>query len=276
MAEENTFDELTYLRKEVRRLRESLNIHTPGIEAILRRRGFQIYKKEPAEDLLIPHEQFIDGYYGMLHKYSFRLFLRDAIKHQDFIAPEKVTKYATSKVTKEYLHYISSIGIAEEMGDGFMLVKKPIKSFGETLEWYISEIFKREFCSEAIWGVKFRRPRIGGDYDVIAKFNGSIFYVEVKSSPPKQIYDKEIAAFFSRVSDLSPEVAVFLMDTELRMKDKIVPMFENEIKRRLSDEPGVIRMEKELFQIMDRIFIINSKESIIGNIEKVLNWYFRR
>jgi hypothetical protein len=36
------------------------------------------------EDLLLPGEEFLDGYYKMLHRYSFRLFLRDIIKMQNF------------------------------------------------------------------------------------------------------------------------------------------------------------------------------------------------
>lgn len=276
MPEDNTYDELSYLRKEVKRLRESLHILTPGIDVILKRRGFQIYRKEPSKDILIPGQEFHDEYYKMFHKYSFRLFLRDVIKDQDFFTLKVLTRYSTPKVTKEYLEFIYKLGLADKKADGYTLTKQPIKSFGETLERYIAEVFRREFCSEAIWGIKFKRPRIGGDYDVIAKFNGSIFYVEVKSSPPKQIYESEISAFLDRVADLSPEIAVFLMDTELRMKDKIVPMFENELKKRSQDPPDIVRMEKELFQIRDRIFIINAKDSILSNIEKVLNWFFRR
>jgi hypothetical protein len=34
-------------------------------------------------------------------------------------------------------------------------------------------------------------------------------------------------------------------------------------------------MEKELFQIEDKIFIINAKDNVAANIEKVLTWYFR-
>lgn len=276
MSEKKTFDELSYLKKEVKRLRRSLDILTTDIDASLRRRGFQVYKKEPSEDLLTPGQEFIDRYYRKLYKYSFRLFLRDVIKHQDFFKLEDVTRYSTSKVTRGYLDFIHDIGLVKKEADGYMLKKRPVKSFGETLEWYIAEVFRREFCFEAIWGVKFKRPKVGGDYDVIAKFDGSVFYVEVKSSPPKQIYDREISAFLERVSDLSPEIAVFLMDTELRMKDKIVPMFENELGKRFPAPHEVIRMEKELFQIWDRVFIINAKDSIVSNIEKVLNWYFRR
>jgi hypothetical protein len=100
-------------------------------------------------------------------------------------------------------------------------------------------------------------------------------YAEVKSSPPKQIYDNEIAAFLDRVSDLAPEVSLFFMDTELRMKDKIVPMFEEALRKRHM-RAEVARIEKELFQIRNKIFIINSKDSIVRNLETVMNWCLRR
>ena len=143
---------------------------------------------------------------------------------------------------------MTAIGLIEDVPGGFRLSRRPIKSFGETLEWFVAEIFKREFSTEAIWGIRFKRPKVGGDYDIIAKVDGSILYMEVKSSPPKQIYQNEIAAFFDRVTDLSPEISIFFVDTELRMKDKIVLMFEEELKRRHESPPKVVRMEKELFQ----------------------------
>lgn len=275
MPGEGTFDELSYLRKEVRRLRQSLNLLTPRLHIMLKRRGFRIFRKEPSEFLLMPEREFVDDYYAMLGKYSFRLFLRDVIKHQDFFTRDDVTRYATSRVTGEYIKYLTGWGLARADGQGYVLTRH-VKSFGETLEWYVSEVLQREFGAEAAWGVKFKRPNVGGDYDVIAKLDGSIFYAEVKSSPPRQIYDKEIAAFLDRVLDLSPEIAVFLMDTELRMKDKIVPMFEEELKRRSVGTVEVRRLEKELFQAGERIFIINSKDSIVRNIETVLNRFFRK
>ncbi len=276
MAESTEFDELAYLRKEVKRLRKALNELTPPVDMILRRRGFQIYRKEAAEDLLLPSQALIDGYYRMLHKYSFRLFLRDVIQQQHFFTSEAVTRYSTALVTEEYIAYLLRIKLIGRKNHGFSLLHKPVKSFGETLEWYVSEIFRREFGFDTLWGVKFKRPAVGGDYDVLAKYNGSILYVEVKSSPPKQVYDREVAAFFQRVADLSPELAVFFMDTELRMKDKIVPLFEQELRNRLPEPPHIVRMEKELFQMQDRIFIINAKGGIIRNIQQVLQWHFRR
>lgn len=274
--DDKTLDELAWLREEVKRLRRSINRLTPGLETLLLRRGFKIYKKEPGEDLLVPAARYRTRYYRMLHRYSFRLFLRDVIKHQAHFTLDAVTRYATADVTSGYIDYLLSLNLIRKNGRGFVLSKGPIRSFGETLEWYIAELLRREFGMEAVWGVKFKRPKVGGDYDVIGKFDSSLFYVEVKSSPPKQIYDGEITAFFDRVADLAPEIAVFLMDTELRMKDKIVPMFEKELANRYPGAPPpVMRIERELFRVRNQIFIVNAKEEILGNIRKVLYRYYR-
>ncbi len=274
--DQKDFDELAYLRAEVKRLRKVLNRLAPGIDVLLKRRGFTIYKKEPSDDILVPAKKYLGKYYRMLHKYSFRLFLRDVIQHQDHFSPEDVTRYATASVTGGYIDYLLTIRLIKKKLKTYVLARGPITSFGPTLEWFIAEMFRREFFADTVWGVKFKRPKVGGDYDVIAKFNGSLLYAEVKSSPPKQIYDSEIAAFFDRVEDLAPAVAVFLMDTELRMKDKLVPMFEKELARRFDDPPAVRRMERELFQINDRIFIVNAKESLLQNFEKVMSWYYQK
>jgi hypothetical protein len=276
MPRDREFDELVYLRNENRRLRELLNAHTSPLEVLLRRRGFRVFSKNPREDLLLPSDESIDTYYRMLHRYSFRLFLRDVIKHQNFFNTENVARYAAADVTADYLRYLLSLGIIAETEGGFHLTGRRVRSFGETLEWYVAEILRREFSFETIWGAKFKRPRIGGDYDVLGRLNGSVLYIEVKSSPPKQVYPGEVSAFLGRVSDLLPEVAVFFMDTELRMKDKIVPLFEDELKKQYAAPPEVTRIEKELFQIENRIFIINAKDNVISNIERVLDRYFRK
>ncbi|HWR58835.1 MAG TPA: hypothetical protein VN328_08110 [Thermodesulfovibrionales bacterium] len=277
---------ISSLRAEIRRLRKSLAEKTSPLPAMLKRRGFKIYRQGPPDDLLLPGERFIEDYYRYLQRYSFRLFLRDVIKHQKTFSLKDVTRYAAADVTKGYVDFLLALGLLEEEVDSYSLKKRPIKSFGPTLEWFLSEIFKREFGAETIWGTKFKRPVVGGDYDLIAKIDGSLLYMEVKSSPPKQIYASEISAFLDRTVDLAPEIAVFFMDTELRMKDKIVPMFEEDLRKRPPDELPVFaagggllsvdRIKKELFHIHNKIFIINAKDSIVNNLEEVLSRYFRR
>lgn len=272
----NMTDEVRLLKAEIRRLRKALSELTPSLEVMLKRRGFTIYKKEPSEDLLLPDEKYIGVFYEKLKKYSFRLFLRDVIKYQDFFTLDKVTHYATREVTAGYIDFLLKSNIAEKTVRGYRLRKRPIKSFGETLEWFIARLIEKEFQAETVWGVKFKRPKVGGDYDLLAKIDSSMLYMEIKSSPPKQIYDKEISAFLNRVKDLSPEISIFFVDTELRMKDKIVPMFEAELKKRFKNPPLVERIVKELFHIDKKIFIINSKRSISANIRTVLSFKWHK
>ncbi|MBI5739267.1 MAG: hypothetical protein HZA16_00985 [Nitrospirae bacterium] len=264
------------LRSEIRRLRKKITRLTPGLEAMLKLRGFRVYKKGPSEDLILPQKKYDRPYFEKLKKYSFRLLMRDVIKHQDFFTPEMVTRYATKEVTLQYIGFLLKAGIVEPAGEGYRSVKRPIKSFGETLEWFVAGLLQKEFGAETIWGVKFKRPGVGGDYDLIARIEDAVLYMEIKSSPPKQIYDREITAFMTRAEDLSPDLSIFLVDTELRMKDKIVPMFEDELRKRYEDPPPVERLEKELFHICNKILIINSKDSIETNIGKALAFHWNR
>ena len=74
MPKDREFDELVYLRNENRRLRKSLNVLTAPLNVLLKRRGFKIFRQNPKEDLLLPPDEFLDDYYRMLYRYSFRLF----------------------------------------------------------------------------------------------------------------------------------------------------------------------------------------------------------
>ena len=260
-------NEIKLLKSEIKRLGKALSKVSPSLDILLKRRGFKVYKKEPSEDLLLPEKKYINIFYEKLKKYSFRLFLRNVIKHQNFFTIDKVARYATKEITSQYIDFLLKANLTESTAKGYRLKKRQIK---------MKQRIEKEFESETIWGVKFKRPKVGGDYDLIAKIDSSILYMEIKSSPPKQIYDKEIAAFLKRVEDLSPEVSIFFMDTELRMKDKIVPMFEAELQRHYKKSVSVERIAKELFHINKKIFIINSKDSIAANIRTVLSFYWHK
>ena len=68
-----------------------------------------------------------------------------------------------------------------------------------------------------------------------------------------------------------PHMTGFLMDTELWMKDKIVPIYEHALAGRDTASPAVARLERELFHVGERIYIVNAKESIRRNIGKLLS-----
>jgi len=215
--------------------------------------------------------------YGLLHKYSFRLFLRDIINEKGPFRPADVGKYASPDVVRRYIRELISLGVLKKAGTRFALTSSRIYSFGDTFEWYVSSIFTREFLCPAEWGVKLKEVQSGGDMDVAALVDGRFVYVEVKSSPPKHIEQHEIAAFLDRVIELRPDAAIFLEDTRLRMKDKIVPMFEDELRARWQRRaPAVERMKAELFRVGNRLFISNSKPDVASNLGRCLGQVLSR
>lgn len=269
-------EEIRELKGEVRRLRGKLAEVSGSVEAMLGRRGFAVYRKEQDGDVIKPAPGFEDEFYSRLKRYSFRLFLRDAIKWQDGFAPEGLGKFFSIDIAREYASFLERSGIAVNRDGRYILRNRPVRSFGPTLEWLVAEILRREYAAEALWGIRFRNTQSGGDYDIIANVEGRLLYAEVKSSPPKQIYDTEIKAFINRCAELSPDFSFFIMDTELRMKDKIVFLFEQVLPSTQLRGFSVERLRAELFHIGGRIFIINSKGGLEANIGECLAWFLKR
>lgn len=257
------------------------------ILAMLRRRGFTYVGGNPRERLVHPSDSSRgteDALYGLLNKYSFRLFLRDVIKQKKSFSLGDVQGYSSPETVHRYVNSLTRLGLLRKTNRRFSLVSPTVYSFGDTFEWYVSNIFAREFGCPSEWGIKLKELQSGGDLDVVALADGRFVYVEVKSSPPKHVEQNEISAFFDRVLELRPDLAIFLEDTRLRMRDKIVIMFEEELQRRWPRQKvGIIRKREELFQVGERLFICNSKPDVSTNLgyclSKVLSsplfWFVR-
>ena len=282
--------EIQSLKKKIRSLTKEIDsIKTASIEdpssmeKILRMRGIKVFRKNPTERLFFPLDIspfYKTRFYEMMKKYSFRLVLRDMIKYQDRFRIQDLTHYCSSKVVQGYCDLLCKMGMVIKEGKGkYQTRVSPLYSFGPTLEWFIAEMFKREFASPAIYGVSVKNTPSGGDYDVIASWNQRLVYVEVKSSPPKGVEQNEISTFFSRMDDILPEASFLFNDTQLRMKDKLVVMFEEELERRYGEESKnlhpVERLMEELFHVRHRIFIVNSKKDVVENFHVCLRDYLQ-
>jgi hypothetical protein len=96
--------------------------------------------------------------------------------------------------------------------------------------------------------------------------------------PPRGIELKQVDAF-SRIEDLIPDVAILFNDTQLRMKDKPVLLFEEELERRhgkgFRTFSPVTRLAGELFDVQNRIFIVNSRKDVVENFSICLKHYLR-
>jgi len=282
--------EIQSLKKKVQRLaREIEAIKTvffedpSPVERKLKMRGIKVFRKNPIDRLFFPSDLIPfqkSRFYETMKKYSFRLVLRDMIKYQDRFRIQDLTHYCSPKVVQGYCKVLSEMEILAKNGkEAYRTRVSPVYSFGPTLEWFVAEMFRREFASPAIYGVSVKETPSGGDYDVIASWNGRLVYVEVKSSPPKGIELSEVTAFFSRIENLLPDVAFLFNDTQLRMKDKVVVMFEEELKRRYGRKSKALhpvkRLMGELFHVRDRIFIVNSKKDVVENFRVCLKHYLR-
>jgi len=287
---ERVLKELQSLKKKVQRLAKEIETlktlsieDSSSVEGTLNMRGIRVFRKNPTDRLFFPPEfppSYKNKFYETMKKYSFRLVLRDMIKHQARFHIQDLTHYCSPKVAQGYCDLLSKMGAIQKDRTGKYRTRvSPIYSFGPTLEWFTAEMFKREFASPALYGVHVKKTPSGGDYDVIASWNRRLVYVEVKSSPPKGVELGEVKTFFSRIDDLLPEVAILFNDTQLRMKDKLVVMFEEELERRYGEESKmhcpVERLMGELFHVRHRIFIVNSKKGVVENFHVCLRDYLQ-
>jgi len=271
------------LTKEINSIKAASTEDSSPVEKMLNMRGIKVFRKNPTDRLFLPADfSPLDKtrFYEMMKKYSFRLVLRDMIKYQDGFRIQDLTRYCSPKVVQGYCSLLCKTGAIIKNGkERYRTRVYPLYSFGPTLEWFIAEVFQKEFASPAIYGVSVKNTPSGGDYDVMASWNQRLVYVEVKSSPPKGVERTEISTFFSRMDDLLPEVAFLFNDTQLRMKDKLVVMFEEELEKRYGEEAKVLypvkRLIEELFHVQNRIFIVNSKKDVMENFQYCLKHYLR-
>jgi len=271
------------LTKEIESIKTSSVPDPSQVEKMLRMRGIKVFRKNPTDRLFFPPSlspYYKARFYEMMKRYSFRLVLRDMIKFQDRFRIQDLTHYCSSKVVQGYSRLLCEMEAIVKNGRGRYRTRvSPVYSFGPTLEWFIAEMFKSEFASPAIYGVSMKNTPSGGDYDVIASWNQKLVFVEVKSSPPKGVEQNEISTFFSRMNELLPEVAILFNDTQLRMKDKLVVMFEEELERRYGKEAKTLypveRLVEELFHVQNHIFIVNSKRNVVENFQVCLKHFLR-
>jgi hypothetical protein len=287
---EKILKELQSLKKKVQRFAKEIEIlktlsieDSSSVEGMLKMRGIRVFRKNPTDRLFFPPElppSYKNQFYETMKRYSFRLVLRDIIKHQDRFWIQDLTHYCSPKVAQGYCDLLYKMGATQkDRTSRYRTRVSPIYSFGPTLEWFIAEMFRREFASPALYGVHVKKTPSGGDYDVIASWNRRLVYVEVKSSPPKGVELGEVKTFLSRIDDVLPEVAILFNDTQLRMKDKLVVMFEEELERRYGKEAKTLypveRLVEELFHVRHRIFIVNSRKDVVENFHVCLRDYLQ-
>jgi hypothetical protein len=243
--------------------------------AMLARRG--LHPEKTAGSLPLPEhfdEALADKFSQWLDHYAFRLFLRGAILKPKGFLPGEATHYVETGLIQTYLQALLDLGLAEKARRRYRL-RWPAKSFGDTLEWYVGRELARRHGFDVACRVKLHVPGAGGDLDVVAAAEGKLLYLELKSSPPRNISASEITAFCDRVWFVRPDLAFFVVDTALRLSDKILPMFLEEFARRGWSTSGNRRIAGELWALTSRLYLVNGNRDLMMNIGKAIAAGFR-
>jgi hypothetical protein len=240
--------------------------------AMLTRRGLRPEKTNP--DVPFPvdiQEETADRLSERLGHYAFRLFLRGAIQRAQGFAPEQATRYLTRTQAKECADFLAALGLAERVSLARYRLIHPARSFGGTLEWYVARELRRRFGFDVATGVKCHMHGMGGDLDVIAAGEGKLFYLELKSSPPKNVSVSEVSAFFERMRTIRPDITLFVMDTALRLTDKVLPMLRAELERQTERKVAMpSRITRQLWALTPRLYAVNGHPDLVSNIGRAI------
>lgn len=233
---------------------------------MLVRRGFS--PRSAALDLPFAkgHEPHIqERFYELLGHYGFRLFLRGAIRHRDGFDPVECTRYLDERRAVSFAEHLVGLSLAERLGDNRYRLTHPPDSFGGTLEWYVSRTLRELYGFDVAEDVKFGAPGVGGDLDLVAAGEGKLVMLELKSSPPKHLHSSEVGAFLDRIGALRPHLSLFVMDTALRLGDKVLPMFlECAHERGIHFE--MKRVEHEVFALSRTVYVLNARPDLLLNL----------
>jgi hypothetical protein len=205
-----------------------------------------------------------------LSHYAFRLFMRGAIQRAEGFSPADTTRYLKKNQSRHYAEVLVKLGLADRISRDHYRLKWASRNFGRTLEWFVGRELERRFGFEVATGVKLHVRGGGGDLDVVAAAEGKLIYIELKSSPPKNLVGNEIDAFCDRLQLLRPDVSLFVVDTALRLSDKVVPMLLDAFRRRgyIIDRPA--RIAAQLWALTPHLYAVNGSRDLMANIMKAI------
>jgi len=70
---------------------------------------------------------------------------------------------------------------------------------------------------------------------------------------------------------LRPDVTLFVVDTALRLSDKVLPMLVTELEHRQRGTPVIPRrIERELWALTPHLYAVNGKVDLMANIGRAL------
>ena len=120
---------------------------------------------------------------------------------------------------------------------------------------------------EVATGVRTRRPRASGATSTWSQRpRGGSSTSSSSRARPSTSRDEEVGAFLSRLRALRPDVALFAVDTALRLTDKVLPMFEAALERAGAVPHPPRRLIRETWALTPHLYLVSAKESLLDNL----------
>lgn len=122
---------------------------------------------------------------------------------------------------------------------------------GYEFERYVAQIMCQFFCNPATFSNKVLDLEPGGDFDILAEGPGeALFHIETKTSSKKSFKScklEHIWNFMVRESRFTADMSIFLLDTNQKLEEKLIPAFEMlfAFAKRIS-ENGKLKKEAEV------------------------------
>jgi hypothetical protein len=242
------------------------------IFSLLKERGFKILELKDKKLIFPEDEIFFNDYFKNLRSYYFRRILQDTIKKKEFDDNfvNKLKKKWGEVVVERYLQKLLNYGILKKSNSFYESKFKDIDNIGNTLEWYIGEILKREFSIPVVSNIEIKNLSDGGDFDIFFLLLGNLSYLEIKSSPPNNISIEELENFIKRINGVGTKVSILFIDTTLNIKRNIIDNMKFLLKRYKREFLGIM-IRNGFYKVSKGIYVFNSKRSIEESIRIVIN-----
>jgi hypothetical protein len=263
-----------------------------SIEKTLVRRGFTFksnktgLSKELLIELYHSREERVNKFYNLMNKESNRAILKKICLMNSGFTKEDLVKNWDSQRVEDLLEELKELVIVNQKSDGtFELVNSEVE-YGSNLEWYIAEIFRREFFCTSDWGVHVVEAPSGGDYDVLARSENNLIYVECKAKSPSSIKEEELINFLKRDEFLRPYISIFFIDTTdsiyslEELLNKIGLKIKELIKQHnidfvMGSPPYTEKLNNLFFHFQSRLFFVNSHHPIIETFKLCFRHRYR-
>lgn len=258
-----------------------------SIEKTLVRRGFTFQSREvlgATKKLMIDSGIFQDRdktecFFNLMHDGESRKLIRWICFKKQGIDKDTMTQEGFMRIDKTLNSLLEVFAVEEN--NGLFRARNEKVDFGPNFEWYVAELFKREFACTSDWGVHIVEAPDGGDYDVLARSENNIIYLECKAKQPSKIKEDELVSFLKRDEFLRPYVSFILVDSSdslsglekrfnriLRKVEKFMP--KTKFNSLMKGAPYTERIGSNFFHLQNRLFVINSNKSIVENIKLCL------